>query len=131
MQETKPAAGRERRLTTANVNAWFAAALADPALRAALRQDWVKALLSDLAATPAERAGLTSLPAGDARALQAAMAKVADRGGTVHLDRPSETGPGKLTMRPGGGEHADFSIGIFHCTFDANFQHWHCGWGPG
>ncbi|MGH7121448.1 MAG: hypothetical protein ACREFP_21065 [Acetobacteraceae bacterium] len=138
MPETMPAAGRKRPLTTANINGWFAEALADPARLAALRQDWVKLLLSDLSATPAERDNLASLPAEDARALQAMIAQVADHGGRIYLERSSETEPGALVVQPDrggpsgmrGGAQADFSVGIFHCTFDANFQHWHCGWGP-
>lgn len=130
--------GRAQPLTTANVNEWFLEALADPARRTALRQDWVKLLLSEMEATSAEQRNLASLPAEEARALQAAITQAADHGGTIRLERSGETGPGTLTVRPAGdrptpaqGKQADFSLGIFHCTFDANFQHWHCGWGPG
>jgi len=70
------------------------------------------------------------VPADDAKELQKAMAMVVDRGGTIHINRQSESGPGTLTVQPTGLETADFSVGIFHCTFDANFRNWHCGWGP-
>ena len=136
-------------LSTPNVNHWFAAALTDPSRKAQLKHDWVGLLLTEIEATPQQQASLRSLPPADAKELQAVIAQVAEHGGTIHVDRPSETGPGMLIVQPahpggpaatpggpvpeaaiGGGGAAGLSIGIFHCTFDAHCRHWHCSWGP-
>jgi hypothetical protein len=87
-------------LSTPNVNHWFAAALTDPARKAQLKHDWVGLLLTEIEATPQQQASLRSLPPADAKELQAVIAQVAEHGGTIHVDRPSETGPGMLVVQP-------------------------------
>jgi hypothetical protein len=119
--------------TTVRLNDWFHETLADPARAGHLKRDWIKLLETDLGMTAEQRESLLHLPAKDASELQAAIARVVDHGGTIHVERPSEQSAGKLVVRPNqpAGANPQFSIGIFHCTFDANFRHWHCGWGPG
>jgi hypothetical protein len=124
--------------TTASLNDWFHATLADPARSGRLKQDWIALLETDLGMDAGQRESLLHLPAKDAGELQAAIARVVDHGGTIRVERASEHSAGKLVVRPNQaagtnpeGANPQFSIGIFHCTFDANFRHWHCGWGPG
>jgi hypothetical protein len=124
---------------TAALNAWFASALADSARSTHLRKDWIKLLGEEMPLSEAQRDHLSQIPAKDAAELQAAIASVVDHGGTVHFERESMRSPGKLIVQPkkkGGAKPAEkldpaFSVGIFHCTFDANCRHWVCHWGPG
>ena len=124
---------------TAALNAWFKSALADSARSNHLRKDWIKLLGEEMPLSDAQRAHLSEIPAKDAAELQAAIASVVDGGGTVHFERESMRSPGKLIVQPkkkGGAKAAEkldpaFSVGIFHCTFDANCRHWVCHWGPG
>jgi hypothetical protein len=117
---------------TAALNQWFTSVLADPTRARQLKGDWMKLLQAELAVTDRQKEHLSLVPAGDAKELQSAIALVVDHGGTIHIDRDSEHSPGVLVVQPKqpGGETLDFSIPIFHCTFDANCRNWHCGWGP-
>ena len=124
---------------TAALNAWFASALADSTRSHHLRKDWIKLLGEEMPLSDAQREHLAQIPAKDAEDLQAAIASVVDHGGTVHFERESMRSPGKLIVqpkpkgkaKPAGTLEPAFSIGIFHCTFDANCRNWHCHWGPG
>jgi hypothetical protein len=116
---------------TAAINQWFQSALADPSRARALRQDWMKLLQTELPVSASQKEHLSGVPAEDAKQLQAAIAMVVDHGGAIHIERDSERSPGILVVQPNSGpQTADFSFGIFHCTFDANCRNWHCGWGP-
>ena len=99
MPETMPSAHRARLLTTANINAWFAASLSDPARRVALKRDWMKLLLSEFSATSAERDGLASLTAEDARALQAAIAQWRITAARSSLSVPAKPDPARWSCR--------------------------------
>jgi hypothetical protein len=124
---------------TAAENAWFASALADSARSNHLRKDWIKLLGEEMPLSEAQRDHLSQIPAKDAAELQAAIASVVDHGATVHFERESQRSPGKLIVKPKAKDAAKpaeklepaFSIGIFHCTCDANCRNWHCHWGPG
>ena len=35
-----------------------------------------------------------------------------------------------VTPEPTDSATAKLSVGVFHCTYDANCRHWRCGWGP-
>jgi hypothetical protein len=82
--------------------------------------------------TSQQAESLSLVPPDDADELQKAIAMVVDHGGTIHIERQSEHSPGKLVVQPKSTEPsvAQLSVGIFHCTFDANCRNWHCGWGP-
>jgi len=129
---TSSEAARHPALTTASANHWFKSVLADRARAHLLRENWIRLLLAEFAATSQQAENLSVVPTGDAKELQEAIAMVVDHGGTIHIERESERSPGKLVVQPNktGPETADFSVGIFHCTFDANCRNWHCGWGP-
>jgi hypothetical protein len=128
---------------TAELNEWFKSVLADPARAALLGQDWMKLIQEELPLTPQQKGHLAHVPEKDARELQEAIAEVVKRGGTIHFERESEQGPGKLIVQPkpaqsktaqpetASAAEPDFSFHFFHCTFDANCRNWHCGWGPG
>jgi hypothetical protein len=124
---------------TAALNAWFKSALADSARSKHLRKDWIKLLGEEMPLSLAQREHLSQIPPKDAAELQAAIASVVDGGGTVHFERESMHSPGKLIVQPkkkSGAKPAEmldpaFSVGIFHCTFDANCRNWVCHWGPG
>jgi len=119
---------------TAAFNRWFASVLGDPARARLLKDDWRKLLAVELPVTEEQREHLAVVPARDAKELQAAIALTVERGGTIHIERDSETGPGTLIVQPRPGVEdrpaPAISVGIFHCTFDANCRHWHCAWGP-
>lgn len=117
---------------TAALNQWFTSVLADPTRARQLKGDWMKLLQAELAVTDRQKEHLSLVPAADAMELQKAIAMVVDHGGTIHIERDSERSPGVLVVQPKkpGVETVDFSVGVFHCTFDANCRHWHCGWGP-
>jgi hypothetical protein len=116
---------------TAALNHWFASALADPARKRALREDWMTLLRKELPVSDSQKEHLSLVPAADAAELQRAMAMVVDHGGTIHIERESERSPGTVVVQPNTNPGtAKFSVGIFHCTFDANCRNWHCGWGP-
>jgi hypothetical protein len=123
--------------TTASLNEWFGKALADPARSGHLKQDWIRLLEADFGMSRQQRESLLHLPEKDAGELQAAIAKAVEQGGTIRIERASEQAAGKLVIEsrrqqgPQTGATPAFSLWIFHCTFDANFRHWHCGWGPG
>jgi hypothetical protein len=120
-------------LNTGNANQWFKSVLANPVQARQLKQDWIKLLTTDLAATSQQKENLSLVPANYAKELQGAIAQVVDQGGTIHLDRESEHSPGTLIVEPTtppGEKAPHLSIGIYHCTFDANCRNWHCGWGP-
>lgn len=123
---------------TAALNHWFKSALADHTKAHQLKSDWRKLLISELPLTEDQKHTFSSIPAADAKELQAAIAKVVDHGGTIHIERDSETSPGRLVVQPKAAHATDsaiaqpeFSLGIFHCTFDGFFRNWHCHWGPG
>jgi len=62
--------------------------------------------------------------------VQGELRQLLESGGEIVVD----PGGAKIRLAPNRDESADsqrFSIGIFHCTFDANFRNWKCGWGPG
>lgn len=117
---------------TTALNDWFKSALADPARSEELRRDWMKLLRQDLPLSERQKEHLSLVPPQDAKELQAAIAQVVEHGGTIHIERDSEQSPGELIVQPQatGKLQPDFSVGIFHCTFDANCRNWHCGWGP-
>ena len=119
-------------LTTANLNAWLASVLADPARAKKLKDNWRELMVAEFDATKEQMNSLTIGPGKHADELDDALARVVNGGGTIHVERASEHGPGRLIVSPkaGGSETADLSIGIYHCTFDANCRNWHCGWGP-
>jgi hypothetical protein len=124
---------------TAALNEWLTSALADSARSTRLRKDWIKLLGEEMPLSEAQRDHLSQIPAKDAAELQAAIASVVEHGGTVHFERESPRSPGTLIVHPkpkGAPKPAEaldpaFSVGIFHCTFDANCRNWHCHWGPG
>jgi hypothetical protein len=124
---------------TAALNGWLTSALADSARSTHLRKDWIKLLGEEMPLSEAQRDHLSQIPAKDAAELQAAIASVVEHGGTVHFERESMRSPGKLIVQPKKKDGAKpsekldpaFSLGIFHCTFDANCRNWHCHWGPG
>jgi hypothetical protein len=91
----------------------------------------MKLVHAELPSSDGQKEHLSLVPASDAKELQHAIAMVVDHGGTIKIERDSEHSPGKLVVYPSAkSETANFSVGIFHCTFDANCRHWHCGWGP-
>ena len=97
-----------------------------------LREDWRQLLLDEFAVTAEQRASLADIPPDDARELQNAVALVVDQGGTIRLERESERSPGRLIVAPEPADSAtaELSVGVFHCTYDANCRNWRCGWGP-
>lgn len=122
---------------TAAFNQWAKSALADPARASQLKIDWRKLMQSELALSEEQKQHLFQIPAPDANGLQEAIAKVVDHGGTIHIERDSETSPGLLIVKPkASGAKAvheiepHLSVGIFHCTFNAHCRNWRCGWGP-
>jgi hypothetical protein len=121
---------------TAAFNHWVKSALADPERALQLKADWRKLLITELPVSEAQKEHLRSLPEDDAKKLQNAISMVVDHGGTVRVERASETSPGLLIVEPAAtapapaAAQAKFSVIIFHCTFDANCRNWHCGWGP-
>jgi hypothetical protein len=91
----------------------------------------MKLVRAELALSDSQNEHLSLVPASEAKELQHAMAMVVEHGGTIQIERDSEHSPGTLVVHPKQkSETADFSVGVFHCTFDANCRHWHCGWGP-
>lgn len=92
----------------------------------------MKLLLSTFDTTSQQAESLSLVPPDDAKELQKAIAMVVDHSGTIHIERESERSPGKLVAQPKSTEAREphLSVGIFHCTFDANCRNWHCGWGP-
>jgi|GEM_PF-4421330 len=117
---------------TAAINQWFATALADPARADKLRGNWMKLIQAELPLSNDQKEHLSLVPKEHAKELQSAIAMVVEKGGKIHIDRENEHSPGTLVVEPKShGTHtAEFSLPIFHCTFDANCRHWHCGWGP-
>ena len=122
---------------TAAFNQWVSSVLADPVRAVQLKADWRKLMNSELALTEDQKQHLFQIPAADAEALQDAIAKVVDHGGTIHIERDSETSPGLLIVKPkvsglkaGHEVQPQISVGIFHCTFNAHCRNWKCGWGP-
>ncbi|AUH73377.1 hypothetical protein [Legionella sainthelensi] len=117
---------------TAAINQWFASALADPGRADKLKGDWISLMKAELPLSEHQKESLALIPEHHAKELKAAIAMVVEKGGTIHLDRKSENSPGTLVVQPTvtGTHTADLSINVFHCTFDANCRHWHCGWGP-
>lgn len=141
--ETKPAP------KTADFNEWFKSALADPKRKSGLKTNWIELVKSELPVSADQKEHLSDIPAADAKALQEAIGLVVDKGGSIHIERVNEKSPGTLIVQPaaaaaplsaavaagggvssGGSVNPAFSVGIFHCTFDANCRNWHCGWGP-
>jgi hypothetical protein len=130
VEAAEPAPARQG-ANTAAFNQLFRSALADPSRAQALREDWMSLVRSELPVSQSQKEHLSGVPAKDAKELQAAIAMVVDHGGTIEIQRDSERSPGTLVVQPNSGpQTADFSVGIFHCTFDANCRNWHCGWGP-
>jgi hypothetical protein len=125
-------ARRKPPLTTATANQWITNVLADPVRARQLRADWRQLVLDEFTVTAEQRASLADIPPDDARELQDAVSLVVDQGGTIRLERESERSPGRLVVAPGpaGPVTAELSVGIFHCTYDANCRNWRCGWGP-
>ena len=117
---------------TSAFNEWFKSALADPARAKELKHDWMKLADKELALSAPQKEHLSLVPTEDAKGLQAAIGQVVDHGGTIHIERDSEQSPGLLVVHPKKTDtiSPEFSVGIFHCTFDANCRNWHCGWGP-
>ena len=122
---------------TATINQWLKSVLADPTKARQLKVDWRKLMRAELPLSAEQKEHLQGIPAKDAGELQEAIAKVVDHGGTIRLDRDSESSPGLLVVQPQASgskapHHAepDLSVGIFHCTFNAHCRNWHCGWGP-
>ena len=125
-------ARRKPPLTTATANQWITDVLADPMRARRLGEDWRQLVLDEFAVTAEQRASLADIPPDDARKLQDAVALVVDQGGTIRLERESERSPGRLIVapEPAGSATAELSVGVFHCTYDANCRNWRCGWGP-
>lgn len=121
-------------LTTHSVNAWFKEIVAHPKKSPLFKENWTKLLMSEFRLTHDQQDHISQIPAEYVADLQKAMNLVVDHGGAIRVERESETSPGKLIVEPSqpAGKPApeSFSVGIFHCTFDANCRHWHCGWGP-
>lgn len=117
---------------TAALNEWFRSALTDPARANELKQNWMQLLQKELQLSDSQKEHLSLVPAEHAKELQAAIAQAVDQGGKVYIERDSERAPGQLIVEPNpnGRVEPAFSVGIFHCTFDANCRNWHCGWGP-
>ena len=136
MENVKPAPV-EKAPNTAAFNQWVRSALANPERARRLKSNWRKLVMEELPISEAQKQHLYSIPEKDAHELQEAIATVVDYGGTIHLERASETSPGTLVVQPtntawepNGAAQAKFTVIIFHCTFDANCRNWHCGWGP-
>jgi hypothetical protein len=129
-----PPAAASRAPDTLALNHWFSSALADPTRARHLKDDWRKLLLAELPASDQQREHLSLVPTSDAQELQKAIAMTVDHGGTIHIERDSESSPGTLIVQPKitreSAGTANISIGVFHCTFDAYCKNWHCGWGP-
>lgn len=117
---------------TAAINDWFKSVLADPARANELKHAWMKLMNKELPLSAPQKEHLSLVPNRDANELQTAIAQVVQHGGTIHIERDSEHSPGLLVVHPARTDAAnpEFSVGIFHCTFDANCRNWHCGWGP-
>ena len=118
---------------TAAFNDWFKSVLADPARAKELKRDWIELAGKELTLSEPQKEHLSLVPTHDANKLQEAIAQVVEHGGTIHIERDSEHSPGLLVVHPkqtGATVNPEFSVGIFHCTFDANCRNWHCGWGP-
>jgi hypothetical protein len=135
--ENVKSAPAEKAPNTAAFNQWVQSALANPERARRLKSNWRKLVMEELPVSEAQKQHLYSIPEKDAHELQEAIATVVEHGGTIHLERASETSPGTLVVQPSkdalgsnGAAQAKFTVIIFHCTFDANCRNWHCGWGP-
>jgi hypothetical protein len=126
---------------TAAFNHWVKSALTDHSRASLLKHDWRKLAMAELPLSEAQHEHLVGIPVADATALQAAIAQVVDFGGTIHIERASETSAGTLVVKPASkvgsksvtveqSLEPNLSVGIFHCTFNAHCRNWHCGWGP-
>jgi hypothetical protein len=94
--------------------------------------NWIELLNKKFVTTEKQAENLSLVPSDYVKELQKAIGMVVDYGGTVRVERESEQSAGEIFVRPNttGPDVASFTVGIFHCTFDANFRNWHCGWGP-
>jgi hypothetical protein len=135
--ENVKTAPTEKAPNTAAFNQWVRSALANPERARRLKSNWRKLVMEELPVSEAQKQHFYSIPEKDARELQEAIATVVDHGGTIHLERESETSPGTLVVQPSKAVlkssddvEAKFTVILFHCTFDANCRNWHCGWGP-
>jgi len=125
-------ASQPHAVDTSRINQWFTTVLSDSAQAKNLKADWKTLFEKALPLTPGQKASITSIPEADAKELNSAVAMVVDHGGTIHLQRQSESSPGTLIIQPleNGNRTAELSVGVFHCKFDANCRNWHCKWGP-
>lgn len=124
---------RKPGLTTPNLNQWLKNVLSDLTMTRELRdKNWIQIIQDNFTLTKKQSENLSHVPPTQLKEMQKAIGMVLDYGGTIHVERKSEQGPGEVIVEPiaTGPEVAAFSAGVFHCKFDANCRNWHCGWGP-
>jgi len=99
-----------------------------------LKRDFRTFFASQFSLTPEQKRHLDGIPREEVKNIQKALDEMHAKGGSVQLELPSGGNGGRLniTVPPGksSGVTTDLSIGVFHCTFDANCDDWNCGWGP-
>ena len=123
-------------LTSVSANQWFTATFADPLKAMELIRDPRGLLLSAFSLTPKQRDHIFAIPDVKLEKIRDALDIVVRRKGKVSVERDAENKPGRLVMKyspssSAGNVSPKLSIGIAHCTFDADCGNWQCGWGPG
>lgn len=99
---------------------------------------WLELVEGNFAVDEFQAKALKGMSAASSAILQSAAEQTTRSGGTVRVGKTA-TGGGQLIFgsnnkpSPGamGSGAQSLSIGIAHCTFDADCTNWQCDWGPG
>jgi hypothetical protein len=144
MNNNKLTTKLDKKLSDKNSNVYQLVVLSpDPRAQAKLKADisrhWQSFIQKDLRLSRTQKKHLKEIPAGESKKIEEALTQLLAQGGTLTLRYLPESSAGDssrsrkgelIITGPSSRKAQRFTFIFFHCTFDANFQNWECGWGP-